>query len=864
MIKQKHILLLSSLLFSTIAMSACDKNNSSSTNGEIKDYTININAITGKNLEGIAVEIYDNDKLVKSALTNSDGDVSFSIEDKDYDIELRSLPKGHYLEKEFSLKKGTYDYDVTLKTKVIEEEMPLDLAYSYSDIVYDFELEDSDGKKFNLSSKLKKKDAVMINFWYVDCYWCKEEFPMIEEAYQAYQDDIEIIAVNYRDNNLIIDDFKYEYDLSFPMAYDTVGLTSAFGVTNFPSTVIIDRYGIISFAAEGAFESKEEISALFDLFIGDDYIPVVTLEEEETSRVPTYSMPTSKEIENVINGDGFNATYYGVGEEETDPGYRWPWIISEDGKSIKASNSNVDRTSSTIKTDVVIEEGKVFAFDYLSSTEKNYDILYVLIDGTIIQKISGEETTWKTCFAYVSEETKSYQISLVYFKDDADSSGDDTVYVNNFRFLNISDINSPTYIYRYCSKNFIEENWNYEIYSNVYYNENDGYYHVDSIDGPLVLAELLKATHWSSEITPYSIVGTNYCVINGIDYSNIINEYASYASNNYLDLTPVTQELKEALVAITNTYGDPNNENEWLELCSYYSSYGTDGKELDDPIKGLAFFSAYEAELGNQNYATFTEPILPRGLKFRFTPEVSGAYKINSYGEEETMCWIYAEDGTLLAESNFDARKFKSGAVESMNFEMYYYFEANKTYYITPAFYDYLLEDTLQFNLEYLGESYEVTTLCSPGWYTTEEDENGEMIMDKIISPGISYELQDDGYYHEIRSDGTVGSIIYADFIYASFLNVSLEECITLGAFNFSVDSEGNTVSGGKDETRNVQKYVNNKVTDKNSEFYGCVPVDEELKNILTSLADKYGFSGVEHHWLKFCYYSQYIGQMSK
>ena len=33
-------------------------------------------------------------------------------------------------------------------------------------------------------------DAVMINFWYRTCYWCNEEFPFMEEAYQDYKDDI--------------------------------------------------------------------------------------------------------------------------------------------------------------------------------------------------------------------------------------------------------------------------------------------------------------------------------------------------------------------------------------------------------------------------------------------------------------------------------------------------------------------------------------------------------------------------------------------------------------------------------------------------------------------------------------------------
>ena len=373
------------LLISSFTMAACNKNTSSSDSsiitGLVSDYNINISAISGRKLSGLAVEIYKDNKLVKSVLTDENGDVSFSISDDNYTIDLPNLDEGYYLDKELKLTAGTYDYDFVIPSKVIEKDAPNDKLYTLQDVMYDFTVTTSDGEEYTLSEELENHDAVLINFWYTTCAWCLEEFPELEQAYQNYSDDISIIALSQRDMNPVIDDFKYEMGLSFPMAYDSEGITQLFGIQNFPTSIMIDRYGIVAYGVEGAFSSQEEIEDFFNMFIGDDYIPVTSLEESDgTERIPTVSMPASSEIENAINGEGINCTYKGA--EDDDPGYTWPWVVGEDGKSIHTTNSKIDYTAATIITNVIIPEGKALAFDYLISSEEDCDILYVMIDGT--------------------------------------------------------------------------------------------------------------------------------------------------------------------------------------------------------------------------------------------------------------------------------------------------------------------------------------------------------------------------------------------------------------------------------------------------------------------------------------------------
>ena len=123
--KKRELFLLSTLLFSSISLVACnDSNSTNSTNsisstssnkvsssinlssetyGEVKDYKIEVVAISGKKLKDVAVEIYRGSKLVKSLLSNNDGVVTFSLEDGNYNVELMNFSFKALLQKYVSI-----------------------------------------------------------------------------------------------------------------------------------------------------------------------------------------------------------------------------------------------------------------------------------------------------------------------------------------------------------------------------------------------------------------------------------------------------------------------------------------------------------------------------------------------------------------------------------------------------------------------------------------------------------------------------------------------------------------------------------------------------------------------------------------
>ena len=64
----------------------------------------------------------------------------------------------------------------------------------------------------------------------------------------------------------------------------------------------------------------------------------------------------------------------------------------------------------------------------------------------------------------------------------------------------------------------------------------------------------------------------------------------------------------------------------------------------------------------------------------------------------------------------------------------------------------------------------------------------------------------------------------------------------------------------GQDYTDKIEAFVDDIITTGPAERQGCVPVTEELAQLLQLLMDKYTFDGVDHSWTKLCYYYDHIG----
>lgn len=804
------ILALAMILSMAAAMSGCSKDGQTGETeaaeaGSNANYSVSIKSKGGMPLSGVAIYVYADSSLsdlVQYGETDEEGNAVIAMpQSGDYAITLSGVPAGYEVDSYYSFS-GT-SAQITLTSAPIQGENLSGATLGLGDVMYDFSVTTPGGETVTLSEVLGEKKAVLLNFWYTTCSWCVTEFPYMEQAYQEYIDDIAVIALDPMDQNDAIASFQNTYGLTFPMASCPTAWSATFGISGYPTSILVDRYGVICLIESGAITSLRPFLSMFEHFAADDYEQKLFngVAELVTNVKPTVEMDTSENIAAILNSGDIEVTYRPETEGE-DAEYSWPFVAAEkNGETcLKASNQEIDSSYAILYADISLKAGQAICFDYLVSTERSADILYVIVNDEPIYYISGtsDPEEWQSCYPWVAEEDGTYEMSLCYLKDESTNEGDDTVYIKNMRVVDSSEIDSATYLPRYAAKT--EDGFEYE-YVDVVLNKDDGYYHVGTKDGPLLLADLMNYTEFNEEKTVWDLAYDGDITVDGHSYYDELVTYFSYASNSALNgVCTVNEELADLLKIVADVAGFDDDENEWLKVCKYYEAYGTD-EQLVDPIKGLATYSAYEAKLGKNvstNYFYYDRPIIPRGLKAEFVPTQSGVYRITSRNDSQdgVEAWIFDENGEQIYVYEQDERMYN----DSDNVSMVYYMEAGKSYYIDIAFWDVYQNGYIYYDIEYLGSTYQLFRACAPGYFTYDTNATGEA-MYYLITGGIDVVLGTDGYYHEdlgrdANGNQKYGSIIYCDF--TGLTSVFSSPIATVNAYNedgtISKDADGNPV----------------------------------------------------------------------
>ena len=881
----------------------------SNVTGEKGVYSVNVRNAGGNPMAEINVYVYEGEDMKDYAKTNSEGSVTFNLpKGGNYHIVILDAPKGYDVQEKYSF--NGINADIVLTPSLIKDEELSSATIELGDVMYDFTVMTSDGNELTLSEVLKTKKMVMLNFWYTTCSWCMEEFPLMNEVYEEYKDDIEIIALNPLEDNNVVKGFQEQHGYSFKMAACPSSWSNTFSISGYPTSVFIDRYGVVCLIEAGAIVSKRPFVCAFDHFTAETYKQKFCengIGDLVSQIKPSVEMPESDSIGAAINNGDIQVTYR-PDTEDDNAEYIWPFVLGEKlgEECIYAPNKGIDDSYAIIYADVTLKKGQALGFDYLASSERLCDIMYVIVNDDDVFQISGADDAevWKSCYPCVADKDGVYEIALCFMKDTDGSAGDDTVYVRNMRVVDVKDIDVATYLPRNASS---ENEAGETVYVDIVFNEKDGYYHVGSENGPLLLANLMNFSQFSEEQSVYEIVYNGDADKDGVSLYNKKEEgglgmvtYFSYASNSSINgICTVNKELGEMLKQVAEVAGFDGNEKEWLKICTYYDAYGTT-EQLQDPIKGLAPFSAFEAVEGKDvetNYFYYDRAIIPRGLLAKFVPERSGVYRFTSKSDYEDGidAWLFDGNGNIIYTYEHDERMF----TDMNNCSLVYYMEAGKAYYVDMAFWDVYEPGYIYYDVEYLGASMELFRLASPGYFTYDTDATGELLYE-IISQGIKPELKNGIYYAKDHD-----SALYADFTGSTgVFGNSIVEMIEMGGFNFATtatdeeilaylrqngndvektdeylkklwgeDYEGNAEiyqledifngryhGTGVDYTEEIRGYVAKIDNSSNTERNGCVVVDERLGELLQMFMDKYTFAGVDHSWTKLCYYYDYLG----
>lgn len=210
-------------------------------------------------LKGITVTVYvDNASTpAGSGTTDSKGvaTVQLPLAGSSYLVVLSDVPAKYEA-------KESYTFSSTLVNLTLSTRPTLDpndhsnAQYKVGNTMADFNLKDTDGNTYKLSSLLQSNDLIILDFWYVTCVPCKNEFPYFNAALDEYGDRITLLALDPIDDEAAIKKLRTELEVSFPMLRDTVNLYQGFDVTAYPTTVFIDSSGKILNIHRGDYKSE--------------------------------------------------------------------------------------------------------------------------------------------------------------------------------------------------------------------------------------------------------------------------------------------------------------------------------------------------------------------------------------------------------------------------------------------------------------------------------------------------------------------------------------------------------------------------------------------------------------------------------
>ena len=904
--------------------------------GEAKEYSVKVVNQGGLLFKDQTVLVYrkGDPYTIASGATGEDGIFRFEGEAGDYEVEASDLPAG-YASNKVDLSATVTEAEILLTSSIIADVPTNNFRYYMGDIFHDYKFTTpynmADGKPWSKSISqifAEGKKAILLNNWGTNCTYCVQEMPAMQEAYEKYGDDIEIIAVsNYAplDTDQVIRNHYAQNGYTFPMMRDTNNFTYKFGIKGWPTTVVIDRYGAIARIESGAISSAEVWGRLIEKYIGDDYVqtfipgesisesinnevakPDITVDEDHyTTQIPAALHKT----ETFGNA---SITWRGVPKEDYE--YAWPFIIGNDpnvitggGQYLYASNTGKANSMAAIYATVNTEAGRLLQFDFRAETESN-DVLSIVWDGRIIRTISGYTDGWETCYLYADITSGSHSLAIAYIKDNSgNGEGFDNVYIKDIRFSDLSELDeldeSIDFLRGAGYGELNEGATEFPYYADVAIDPEDGFFHVNlgslqnsqfagSDNSPLLLVNLLNVTPWSPWLSLNNLIlgvdpDTGEYItdctfsVNGVtaDYRPELVRYLAAANSSDIHgFVPVNQRLHDLLVTyMAHVSGEDSHENEWLEVCYFYSHYGA-GSPKGNPIIGLMPETAIKVTTDTVYTANLTRITYPfPTLIFTFTPEEDGLYKIESFIPDNAdqkyaaQIWLYDDntDGSEPLAYSGEGRLNIDG-INEQNFVLYYNMVAGHKYYLELAL---LMAETGSYDFSITKQKQDVTVLepTSSDLFDFVIDDKGNITDEIILAGAVDYVKDSDGNYHVKNPDGTMGDFIYLDvdrgnsmaLFYTSIrelLDMKVRNPAPTGNddkylkynyfdFTYSVvyfvvpDSDGIITYDGeldiskvdpkyKDYTEIMRGYVNSAPTD--GEMKGLIKVNDEIIEIMS------------------------------
>ena len=521
-------------------------------------YIIHTTSLGGLPINGVKITV-SRDGVTVVEGRSANGGVKFGLPEGNYDLSYSDLPNGYFKDDEATLKTLGEEHEVTTAfgSAVIKATAPGNFYYNLGDVIYDFRVTDTEDNAVVLSELLKTKKLVVLNLWFTGCTWCLNEFPALNKAYNMYKDNVEIVALAPRsqgDSPATVKGFKqtFTYDdtsstgqdtkrhLDFILAFDSAEVIDHFNVAGYPTSIFVDRYGVIAYAEPQAQLSPNVWADNFAKFTADDYKQnadnmgsIGGGDQTATSATPPPAniapLPSSEALtealldHSMLQGStaypNLPLSFRGPNpdiEEEADDAYRsWPFHIShEEGLPyIYPSNTGNDtnNTFSILFTSVELYADQTLSLEVKLKTESNSDLLRIYMNRSLdnYYSASGNTGGWTEVSLFTATRYVKMELMIMYVKSPLVTEEDEFVGLRNLKITKV-DENSPEALD--IRTEVAREVEGVMTYKSIYLGD-DGFYRVYQVAGhpeasdPFLLVDVLGETLWSDLHLPkYSLI----------------------------------------------------------------------------------------------------------------------------------------------------------------------------------------------------------------------------------------------------------------------------------------------------------------------------------------------------------------------
>ena len=147
--------------------------------------------------------------------------------------------------------------------------MALATAPHVGSLAPDFTLQTPSGTSFTLSDYAAGSETpIVLNFWATWCPPCRIEMPFFDEVARRYGDKVAVLGLNQAESAAVIEGFARENNLTYTLLVDQdLRVNNLYGVLNLPTTIFIDKNGIVREVLIGTISQavlEDRIDTLLD------------------------------------------------------------------------------------------------------------------------------------------------------------------------------------------------------------------------------------------------------------------------------------------------------------------------------------------------------------------------------------------------------------------------------------------------------------------------------------------------------------------------------------------------------------------------------------------------------------------------